>query len=91
MDIRELTVDEVRKYIEENYNQLPETLIKQLKVDPRRGVRKIYQQLIRKREQLREERKRVWELYNFERETGCTLVAGVDEAGRGPLAGPVVA
>lgn len=33
-------------------------------------------------------------LYAFEREawrSGCRLVAGVDEAGRGPLAGPVVA
>ena len=25
------------------------------------------------------------------RETGCVLIAGIDEAGRGPLAGPVVA
>lgn len=31
------------------------------------------------------------ELESKLREAGCTLVAGIDEAGRGPLAGPVVA
>ena len=37
---------------------------------------------------------RLQKLYDYERklmEKGYTLVAGVDEAGRGPLAGPVVA
>lgn len=29
--------------------------------------------------------------FNFEKLSGCELVAGVDEAGRGPLCGPVVA
>ncbi len=41
-----------------------------------------------------EEKQRVLEMYAIEREKqleGKTLVAGVDEAGRGPLAGPVYA
>ncbi len=29
--------------------------------------------------------------FSFEQDSGCELVAGVDEAGRGPLCGPVVA
>ena len=36
----------------------------------------------------------VWDRFSFERElwqTGLALLAGVDEAGRGPLAGPVLA
>ncbi|MBV8372949.1 MAG: ribonuclease HII [Candidatus Eremiobacteraeota bacterium] len=40
------------------------------------------------------ERRRLHRLHRFEtaaRERGFTLVAGVDEVGRGPLAGPVVA
>lgn len=40
------------------------------------------------------EEERLYNLYNYERELwtrGFTHVAGVDEAGRGPLAGPVVA
>jgi ribonuclease HII len=42
----------------------------------------------------REEQARLLKLYDLERELkhrGYALVAGVDEAGRGPLAGPVVA
>ena len=31
------------------------------------------------------------ELFLFDREIGVTPLCGVDEAGRGPLAGPVVA
>lgn len=43
---------------------------------------------------LKKEQARLHKLYDFERklqQKGYTLVAGVDEAGRGPLAGPVVA
>jgi ribonuclease HII len=43
---------------------------------------------------LKKEQARLLKLYDLERELkhkGYTLVAGVDEAGRGPLAGPVVA
>ncbi|KXG77245.1 Ribonuclease HII [Fervidicola ferrireducens] len=43
---------------------------------------------------LEEEKKRVYELFARERmlaEKGYRYIAGVDEAGRGPLAGPVVA
>ncbi|NLZ52671.1 MAG: ribonuclease HII [Thermoanaerobacteraceae bacterium] len=44
--------------------------------------------------ELKKEQYRLQKLYDFERklkQRGYTLVAGVDEAGRGPLAGPVVA
>ena len=43
---------------------------------------------------LQAEKKRIYRLYQYERELyekGVELVAGVDEAGRGPLAGPVIA
>lgn len=43
---------------------------------------------------LNKERERLSKLYDFERrlrERGYCYIAGVDEAGRGPLAGPVVA
>lgn len=43
---------------------------------------------------IKQEQARILKLYDVERklkQKGYTLVAGVDEAGRGPLAGPVVA
>ena len=36
-------------------------------------------------------RRRAAKLFNFDRELGCRFVAGADEAGRGSLAGPLVA
>ena len=41
---------------------------------------------------LEQEKERVWEMQSFEREyRPCGVICGIDEAGRGPLAGPVVA
>ncbi len=65
------------------------TLQEQYRSDSRAGV----QRLRRRWQRDTLERARVEELYHHEflaREKGCTLVAGVDEAGRGPLAGPLV-
>jgi len=48
----------------------------------------------KKKENMEKEFERIAAMYAFERkayEEGCKFVAGVDEAGRGPLAGPVVA
>ena len=48
----------------------------------------------RKIEKLYVERIRIYNLYNYEnrlKNEGYSLVAGIDEAGRGSLSGPVVA
>lgn len=58
----------------------------------RNDSRKAVGTLVRRYERQQQERQRVAALYNYERQfwaKGCDLVAGVDEAGRGPLAGPV--
>lgn len=58
----------------------------------RADTRKSVQTLLRRYERTQAERERVAALYTFERQAhaeGCRIVAGVDEAGRGPLAGPV--
>lgn len=46
----------------------------------------------RKLEKLRLEKERMYEMFSFEREYGDhQAICGIDEVGRGPLAGPVVA
>lgn len=68
--------------------------IEQLKKDPRKGVAKLltaFDNKIRKKQALHE---RFIEMSKFEesaRAGNFNLIAGVDEVGRGPLAGPVVA
>ena len=62
--------------------------------DERAGVRKVAETAQRRllavrREKDREEQMRTYE-HQCERE-GYSLICGIDEAGRGPLAGPVVA
>ncbi len=45
-----------------------------------------------KEDKLQKERERLYQLAAYEREyAGCGWIGGIDEAGRGPLAGPVVA
>lgn len=62
--------------------------------DPRQGVRKLAEQLIKNQQARAVEEARIQQLLVEEKklwQQGYLLLAGVDEAGRGPLAGPVVA
>jgi ribonuclease HII len=65
-----------------------------LKADPRPGAKGILDAIARRRAENRSEGQRLRKLLQFESalwETGVTHVAGVDEAGMSPLAGPVAA
>lgn len=61
--------------------------------DERVGVQKLLAAYYKRQQQAEAERQRFHKLLSYERqyrETGAKLIAGVDEAGRGPLAGPLV-
>jgi len=91
-DLSRLSVADVRKRLAEG--PLSSQLLVALKRDPRRGVRALYEAARRRFERERSERLRLDAMMNFERvlwRQGVTRVAGIDEAGMGPLAGPVVA
>ncbi len=71
-----------------------EELLALLATDGRMGVRRLVAQVHRAGERLRRERQRLESLFAVERarrREGYGRIAGVDEAGVGPLAGPVVA
>lgn len=72
--------------------QLPQ-LAKELKKDKRAGVRQLGEACEKKYNAHINELKRLEELSRYEKscyESGMEYVAGIDEVGRGPLAGPVV-
>lgn len=60
--------------------------------DERGGVKKLVASAKRKLDELEAEKKRIYALSEFERKySDCRFICGIDEVGRGPLAGPVVA
>lgn len=72
----------------EYYNDL----INQLKDDKRKNVISLGEKLERNKLKIEKEIDRVKKMYEFDRSFGdYKYVAGVDEVGRGPLAGPIVA
>jgi len=93
MNLRELSIEEIRARLQEN-QLVTGHFLNRLKRDPREGVRKVYELLKKRYEKERTERPRIQNMLNFERllwKSGVQFVAGVDEVGVGPLAGPVVA
>jgi len=67
-------------------------LLETLKNDKRKNVNKLGEYIEKERNKYFNEIKRVNTLYDFDRIfSKNTILAGVDEVGRGPLAGPIVA
>lgn len=93
-DLSHLSIAEIRERYLRTGGSVSPALLRKLKRDSRRGVRQLYEVLRRRHEREREERLRLEAMLHFERvlwKSGVRRVAGVDEVGMGPLAGPVVA
>jgi ribonuclease HII len=74
-------------------NDIPK-LLKELAEDDRQGAKKLFQTYTNRLLQTEAEEKRLKIMCQYEEQclsNGKKLIAGVDEVGRGPLAGPVVA
>lgn len=93
-DLSHLSISDLRqRYVEEG-RPLPAGLEALLEADPRAGARAVLESVRRRRRSNRAEGQRLRNLLRYETRLwarGVTLVAGVDEAGMAPLAGPVVA
>lgn len=88
------TIDAIKAQAETLSGPDLKAYIETLKADPRKGVQKICQAYDRARMREAQERARLEGLWTYEdqaRAQGYLRIAGTDEAGRGPLAGPVVA
>ncbi|MDY7225312.1 ribonuclease HII [Hyalangium rubrum] len=78
----------------ERAQPVPRGLLEALEADSRQGARSLARRIRARQEQNRSEGQRLRHLLRYEQELwvqGLERVAGVDEAGMAPLAGPVVA
>lgn len=90
----EKTLSELREYFLNLERPVPDGILEALGNDPRSGARKLAQSIRLRRLKNRKEGQRLRNLLRFESdlyERGFQNIAGVDEAGMAPLAGPVVA
>jgi ribonuclease HII len=93
-DLLHKSIPELRELFLERSRPVPRGLLEALEVDTRHGAHQLAKRIRRRYRSNRSEGQRLHSLLRFEIELwaqGYSLVAGVDEAGMAPLAGPVVA
>jgi ribonuclease HII len=87
-----LKICEIKKLLNSE-TDISEELVKQLLTDERVSVQRMYEKYLKRKEKEKNELERLAKLYKIESSPRFfgQKVAGIDEAGRGPLAGPVYA
>lgn len=92
-DLLRLPVTELKDIFLDGREPVPRGLLEALEADDRRGARDLAERIRLRRRSNRAEGQRLRKLLKYEKELwgqGLEFIAGVDEAGVGPLAGPVV-
>ncbi len=92
--VEELSIDEIRKRYAKGQEPVSQYILTRLQRDSRQGAQKLYEALRKRFDKEQKERVRLDAMRHFERvlwKSGVRDIAGVDEAGVAPLAGPVVA
>lgn len=83
---------EIKRIFEATSMEKIRELIEKYEEDPREGVKKIITTYKKKEEKLKKEYERIEKMKEFEKKyKDFSYICGIDEVGRGPLAGPVVA
>ena len=91
--MKQLSLKEIQDKYTANAPVSP-AILRKLQRDPRTGARRLYKVLAKRYNEQKKERNRLDAMLHFERllwKAGIQHIAGVDEVGMGPLAGPVVA
>ena len=87
-----MTIQEMKQRLEQAGNAEVSALLELYKEDPRAGVRKLAADYEKRKEAEKREQERLVAMTAYERQYAFLgAVCGIDEAGRGPLAGPVAA
>ena len=92
MDIDKLKLAEIKKLLEQDTTDIP-ALLAAMRSDSRRSIQKEAEIFFKRKLREEKERERLQEMFSFETtyyNEGIYNIAGVDEAGRGPVAGPVM-
>lgn len=90
--MEEKKIGEIKEELKAAGDEMLPFFIGQYEADPREGVKKIVEQAKKRVEKLEQEKARMEQLKKYEREYAMYgNICGIDEVGRGPLAGPVVA
>jgi ribonuclease HII len=94
LDLSDVPLAEIRARLEASGRVLTRKLLAALRLDARSGAQSLALEFERRERGALEERRRLSRLFALEeqlRAAGAGCIAGVDEVGMGPLAGPVVA
>lgn len=88
----EKKIGEIREELKAAEDNLLPDFIEKYSQDERSGVKTLIAQAKKRIEKLEQEKARIEALKKYEKEyAGYGYICGIDEVGRGPLAGPVVA
>lgn len=89
---RQMKIGEIRDLLQAAEDQMLPDFIARFESDERSGVRQLVQRAQKRLDALEKERERLMAMHQYEEQyKDCQAICGIDEAGRGPLAGPVVA
>ena len=87
-----MKIGEIRDLLQAAEDQMLPDFIARFENDERSGVQQLVQRAQKRLGALEKERERLMAMHQYEEQyKDCQAICGIDEAGRGPLAGPVVA
>lgn len=89
---KQLSIGEIKQMYQAAETEMLPDFINRFRTDDRKGVQALIVSAEKRLQALEQEKARIEEMKRYEHmHEDCTWICGIDEAGRGPLAGPVVA